>query len=311
MSRQRSPSHTRSCASRGRVIRRRPCSRRRGTGPPCSRPCARGRRSRSSSSSVAISVPPFDLAMSSSASSRFAAATIGSTWSGRRKPTIAPSTAGLRSVQATATAPGRRAVALGDGRQPLDEREVLGELRLLEARVVLAPVVLGQALDPLPGHPAGQQARSPSASRRSRRSPRARRTAGSRPRPRARPASTAAAASRPARSAGSRRSCATSKFETPMWRTRPCSFSSAKAAQPSSMSSLGDRPVDLVEVDRVDAQPLEARLAPRAGSSRASGCGRRRPARPLEQRRLREHVRAARRGPSSARPTTSSEWPKP
>ncbi len=33
-----------------------------------------------------------------------------------------------------------------------------------------------------------------------------------------------------------------------------------------------DRPVDLVEVDRVDAEPLEAAVALRAGSSRASGC---------------------------------------
>ena len=42
--------------------------------------------------------------------------------------------------------------------QPLDEAEVLREARLLEARVVLAPVVLGQVRDPLTGHRAGQQA---------------------------------------------------------------------------------------------------------------------------------------------------------
>ncbi len=40
--------------------------------------------------------------MSCLSSVRFAAATIGSTCSGRRKPTIAPFTAGLRRVQATA-----------------------------------------------------------------------------------------------------------------------------------------------------------------------------------------------------------------
>ena len=59
----------------------------------------------------------------------------------------------VASVQATATAPGvvpcRSATAL----QPLDEREVARQLRLAEARVVLAPVVLGQALDPLARHP--------------------------------------------------------------------------------------------------------------------------------------------------------------
>ena len=43
--------------------------------------------------------------MSCLSSVRFAAATIGSTCSGRRKPTMAPFTAGLRRVQATATAP--------------------------------------------------------------------------------------------------------------------------------------------------------------------------------------------------------------
>ena len=37
---------------------------------------------------------------------------------------------------------------------------MLGQLRLVEARVVLAPVVVGHALDPLPGHPAGQESRA-------------------------------------------------------------------------------------------------------------------------------------------------------
>ena len=55
---------------------------------------------------VAIHALPSIVATSSSSSSRFAAARMGSTWSGRRKPAIAPSTARLRSVQATATAPG-------------------------------------------------------------------------------------------------------------------------------------------------------------------------------------------------------------
>src|SRR5438552_1450839 len=49
---------------------------------------------------------PSIMVMSSSESSRLAASIKGSTCSGERKPTIAPSTAGLRSVQAMATAPG-------------------------------------------------------------------------------------------------------------------------------------------------------------------------------------------------------------
>ena len=63
-------------------------------------------RAKTDESDRAHRVLPSISARSSSVSSRFAAARIGSTWSGRRKPTIAPSTAGLRSVQATATAPG-------------------------------------------------------------------------------------------------------------------------------------------------------------------------------------------------------------
>ena len=45
-----------------------------------------------------------------------------------------------------------------DRLQPIHQREVLGQLRLLEALAALAPVVLGQLLDPLAGHRAGQQA---------------------------------------------------------------------------------------------------------------------------------------------------------
>src|SRR5438552_1727720 len=46
----------------------------------------------------------------------------------------------------------RHAVALRHGLDPLDERKLLAELRLLETRVVLAPVVLGQACDSLTRH---------------------------------------------------------------------------------------------------------------------------------------------------------------
>src|SRR5215218_9112652 len=53
---------------------------------------------------------------------------------------------------------GGDAVALRHGLEALDERKPLAEPRLLEAWVVLAPVVLGQAGDPLAGHRTGQQA---------------------------------------------------------------------------------------------------------------------------------------------------------
>ena len=75
-----------------------------------------------------IALRSFDPVMSSSVSSRLAAARIGSTWSGRRKPTIAPSTAGLRSVQATATAPGTVSWRSATAPQALDELEVAREL---------------------------------------------------------------------------------------------------------------------------------------------------------------------------------------
>ena len=109
----------------------------------------------------------------------------------------------------------------------------------LEAGVVLAPVVVGHGSQCALGSSGRSAARSPSASRRSPRSPPARRTGGSRARRLARSASTAAAASRPARSAGSGAAARGSKLETPMCRTRPCSLSSASAAQPSSMSASG------------------------------------------------------------------------
>ena len=89
-----------------------------------------------------------------------AAATIGSTWSGRRKPTIAPSTAGLRSVHAIGDRARARAVALGDEPNALDEGQVFGEPRIAELRAPRAPVVVGKRLDPLTGHRPAQQARA-------------------------------------------------------------------------------------------------------------------------------------------------------
>ena len=87
-----------------------------------------------------------------------------------------------------------------------------------------------------------------------------------------------------------RRSWATVKFETPMCRTRPCSFSSASAAQPSSMSGSGlgqwiwyrsiasaRSRFRLASASRQDRVPLQVVDDP--------------PPRPLHQRRLGEHVR--------------------
>jgi hypothetical protein len=49
-------------------------------------------------------------------------------------------------------------MTVGDCAQPIHQCEVLGQLRLLEALAALSPVVLGQLLDPLAGHRAGEQA---------------------------------------------------------------------------------------------------------------------------------------------------------
>ena len=51
-----------------------------------------------------------------------------------------------------------RFVARSDDLQALDEREMIRELRFLEPRAALAPVVLGQTRDPLARHCAGQKA---------------------------------------------------------------------------------------------------------------------------------------------------------
>src|SRR5436190_7534 len=50
-------------------------------------------------------------------------------------------------------------MSYGDGSQALNQRQVLGELWLLEAGGALPPVVVRKALDPLPRHGAGQQSR--------------------------------------------------------------------------------------------------------------------------------------------------------
>ena len=50
-----------------------------------------------------------------------------------------------------------RVVAVGHRAEPLDEREVLGEAGLLEARVALAPVVVRERGEALAGHCPGEQ----------------------------------------------------------------------------------------------------------------------------------------------------------
>ena len=135
---------------------------------------------------------------------------------------------------------GRRVRA---ARRPLCSRstsvEVAGELRLAgSARRACASRRRAGARSARGSSPRSA-APSPSASRRSRRSLRARRTAASR-RSASRSISEYCGWSVSTGAIGwIRRSCSTSKFETPMWRTSPCSLSSAIAAQPSSMSSSG------------------------------------------------------------------------
>src|SRR5579864_7673128 len=80
---------------------------------------------------------------------------------------VGPSEADDRAVDGRVTqGPGdgdgakARVVALCNGTHALDDREALGEARLLEARIVLAPVVLGQAGEPFARHRACQQARA-------------------------------------------------------------------------------------------------------------------------------------------------------
>ena len=252
------------------------------------------------------------VATSSSLSSRCAAVMIGSTWSGRRKPMMAPSTAGLQQRPGDRDRARGRVMTVGDRPQPLHQREVLGQLRLLEALAALAPVVLGQLLDPLAGHRAGQQAGAhrrvddhadPLALgegqqllldlARDQRVGRLQRLDR-------------------ARSAGSAAAGATLKLETPMWRTRPCCLELGER-RPALLDLLvGDRPVDLVEVDRIDSEPREAafELAPQRVAAQALD---RRAARPLGLSALREHVRAlardrrarGRRPPRSARSRTA------
>ena len=88
-----------------------------------------------------------------------------------------------------------------------------------------------------------------------------------------------------------RRSCSTVKLETLTWRTGPSFLSSTKVDQPSSISSSGIWPVDLIQVDRVHAEPLKAplhflpdRVAPQALHRRSP--------RALGLSRLRKDVRA-------------------
>ncbi len=161
-----------------------------------------------------------------------------STWSAERMPTMAAVTAGCRRVQAMATSPGVRPWRAPIWRQQFGEIQVASEQRLLEARGAAAEIVVGHGGDALAGHRAGQQARLHGrvdddadavrlregqrrffdlrGDHRVRRLQRGNR-----------------------RDLAARSSCAALKFETPIQRTLPSSFSLASAVQPSSMSSSG------------------------------------------------------------------------
>ena len=103
---------------------------------------------------------PSMVVMSSSDSSRLAASISGSTCSGERNPTIAPSTAGVLERPSDGDGSRDRVVAVGHDTEALDQVKVARQLGLAEALVVLAPVIIGERLDPLAGHRPGQQSRA-------------------------------------------------------------------------------------------------------------------------------------------------------
>ena len=96
--------------------------------------------------------------MSCLSSVRFAAATIGSTCSGRRKPTMAPFTAGLRRVQATATAPGVVLWRAATSRSRSTSSRCWVSWGSRNSSLRRRQSSRGQCRDPLPRHCAGKQA---------------------------------------------------------------------------------------------------------------------------------------------------------
>jgi hypothetical protein len=167
---------------------------------------------------------------------------------------------------------------------------VAGELWLLETRIVLAPIVLGQVLDPLAVHPAGQQ---PGADRRVD--------------DHADPLALGEGQNLLLDLAGEQgvlrlqrlhRRDLLDSAQLPGVEVRHADVTDKSLllqlseGRPALLDVLvGDRPVDLVEVDRVDAQPLQARM--RLAQDRVAFQAVRDPlSRALEQRCLGEHVRA-------------------
>ena len=141
-------------SSRLRDPRRTRCSRRRGSGRPCCRPCVPSPMN----PIVCIATrSPSIVVRSSSVSSSEAASISGSTWPGARKPTIAPSTAGLRNVQAIATAPGVVSYrpATADRRSTSSRlRDSSGSLKRGSSRRQSSS---GSRGDPFAGHLPGEQ----------------------------------------------------------------------------------------------------------------------------------------------------------
>jgi hypothetical protein len=129
------------------------------SGPGC-RSCSAVRRHRLSA------VGTFDhrwspriVARSSSVRSSSAAARIGSTWSARPEADDRPVDWMVAQRPRDRDRAEGRVVVLDAPTDSFDEGEVLGQLGLVEAWIGLAPVVVGQALDPFARHPAGEQAR--------------------------------------------------------------------------------------------------------------------------------------------------------
>ena len=190
-------------------------------------------------------------------------ATQPSTWRGSRAPTIAAVTPGWASAQATASsgsvAP--RPAAIGRRRSTRSRfRPSAGSRNAGDSRRQSLGVELG---DPVAVEAAGEEARG-------------HRRVDDRRRCRARPPRAATVVRAPRvrsdsggctestwRIASQRSSWSTSKFATPIQRALPSSTSSAIVAHESS--SGGSRrpvgPVELVEVDPLDAEPAQAPLA--------------------------------------------------
>ena len=198
-----------------------------------------------------------------------------------RNPTIAPATAGSASAQAIATAPGGRAACA----RPISAEPISASARLrrelrrrwkrgcacdasrLPAGAAIRSRVIAPVSMPEPHRGVDEHADARAASQNGQH--RLLRLARDR-------ASRVAAASRPVRSlqiAAELLDVEVGHADVARRVPRPCS--SASVAQPSSMSSSGNRLVELVQVDRVEAAAARGSPRARAGASPAVSVRRR------------------------------------